>query len=113
VAPPAQQWQQPPGAQQGWQPASQQGPSQQQHTSAAELTSGSLVKQAAAVPRVGWRKMVHAVTGGAVNPGLSQTELHRRDSIERATAPVRGCHRIAIVSLKGGIGKTTTTAGWA
>jgi len=111
VAPPAQQWQQPPGAQQGWQPASQQGPSQQQHTSAAELTSGSLVKQAAAVPRVGWRKMVHAVTGGAVNPGLSQTELHRRDSIERATAPVRGCHRIAIVSLKGGIGKTTTTAG--
>ena len=55
--------------------------------------------------------MVHAATGGTVNPGLSQAELHRRDSIERATAPVRGCHRIAIVSLKGGIGKTTTTAG--
>ncbi len=84
---------------------------QQQHTSAADLTSGSLVKPAAAVPRVGWRKMVHAVTGGTLNPGLSQAELQRRNLIERATAPVRGCHRIAVVSLKGGIGKTTTTAG--
>lgn len=55
--------------------------------------------------------MVHAVTGGTVNPGLSQPELYRRELVQRITAPVRGCHRIAIVSLKGGIGKTTTTAG--
>ena len=55
--------------------------------------------------------MVHAVTGGTLNPGLSQAELQRRNLIERATAPVRGSHRIAVVSLKGGIGKTTTTAG--
>jgi len=82
-----------------------------QHGSAADLTSGSLVKPSAAVPRAGWRAVVHAVTGGAVNPGLSHAETHRRNLIERATAPVRGCHRIAVVSLKGGIGKTTTTAG--
>ncbi|MDQ3475383.1 MAG: AAA family ATPase, partial [Actinomycetota bacterium] len=111
TAPQAQQWQQAQAAQVGWQPASQQGPTPQQHNSAADLTSGSLVKPAAAVPRVGWRKMVHAVTGGTLNPGLSQAELQRRNLIERATAPVRGCHRIAVVSLKGGIGKTTTTAG--
>lgn len=104
-----QQWTQQPAQEQSWQPASQQPPTH--HASAADLTSGSLVKAPAAVPRVGWRKMVHAVTGGTVNPGLSQAELLRRDLIERATAPVRGCHRIAIVSLKGGIGKTTTTAG--
>lgn len=110
AAPPPQQWQ-PADGQQGWQPGGQQLPSAPVHSSAADLTSGSLVKPAAAVPRVGWRKMVHAVTGGAVNPGLSQAEMHRRNLIERATAPVRGCHRIAIVSLKGGIGKTTTTAG--
>ena len=110
-AQPPQQWQQQPAAQQGWQPASQQAPPPQRHASAADLTSGSLVKPAAAVPRVGWRKMVHSVTGGTVNPGLSQAELTRRNLIERATAPVRGCHRIAVVSLKGGIGKTTTTAG--
>jgi len=111
AAPPAHQWQQAQAAQVGWQPSRQQGPPPQQHSSAADLTSGSLVKPAAAVPRVGWRKMVHAVTGGTLNPGLSQAELQRRNLIERATAPVRGCHRIAIVSLKGGIGKTTTTAG--
>ncbi len=105
--PPPAQWQ-PQAGPQGWQPPNQQAP---RHGSAADLTSGSLVKPAAAVPRVGWRAVVHAVTGGAVNPGLSQAELHRRNLIERATAPVRGCHRIAVVSLKGGIGKTTTTAG--
>ena len=104
-----QQWTQQPAQAQSWQSASQQPPPH--HASAADLTSGSLVKASAAAPRVGWRKMVHAVTGGTVNPGLSQAELLRRDLIERATAPVRGCHRIAIVSLKGGIGKTTTTAG--
>lgn len=111
---PAQQWQPQPGSQQAWRPGSQQVAqhgSAVQHSSAADLTASSLVKAPTAVPRVGWRAMVHAVTGGAVNPGLSQAEQHRRDLIERATAPVRGCHRIAVVSLKGGIGKTTTTAG--
>ena len=111
VAPPPEQWQQLEAAQQGWQPASQQPAQVPQHTSAGDLTSATLVKPAAAVPRVGWRKVVHAVTGGTVNPGLSQAEINRRNQIERATAPVRGCHRIAIVSLKGGIGKTTTTSG--
>lgn len=107
-----QQWPPQPTPGQGWQPASQHTPpAPPQHPSADDLTAGSLVKPTAAVPRVGWRKMVHAVSGGTVNPGLSQAELHRRSLIERATAPVRGCHRIAVVSLKGGIGKTTTTAG--
>ncbi|MDQ4036942.1 MAG: MinD/ParA family protein [Actinomycetota bacterium] len=115
VAPPSptppQQWTPQSNPGQGWQPTGQQAPPMPQHMSAAALNAGSLVKPAAAVPRVGWRKMVHAVTGGAVNPGLSQAEQNRRNLIERATAPVRGCHRIAVVSLKGGIGKTTTTAG--
>ncbi len=105
---PAQQRQPQQGGPEGWQPGGQQVP---QHSSAADLSAGSLVKAAPAVPRVGWRAIVHAVTGGTVNPGLSQAELRRRNLIERATAPVRGCHRIAVVSLKGGIGKTTTTAG--
>ncbi|MDQ3505395.1 MAG: MinD/ParA family protein [Actinomycetota bacterium] len=110
-APQSQQWQQAPAPQPSWQPPAPHGAPVERHASSADLTSGSLVKAAAAVPRVGWRKMVHSVTGGAVNPGLSQAELDRRNLIERATAPVRGCHRIAVVSLKGGIGKTTTTAG--
>ncbi len=110
-APQPQQWQPPQAPQPVWQPPAPQGPPVERHASSADLTSGSLVKTAAAVPRVGWRKMVHSVTGGTVNPGLSQAEINRRNLIERATAPVRGCHRIAIVSLKGGIGKTTTTAG--
>jgi len=106
-AAPPRQWQPQPAGQPGWQPA----PAALQHSSAADLTTGSLVKATAAVPRVGWRRMIHSITGGTVNPGLSSAEAHRRNLVERATAPVRGCHRIAVVSLKGGIGKTTTTAG--
>jgi MinD-like ATPase involved in chromosome partitioning or flagellar assembly len=44
-----------------------------------------------------------------VNPGQSPEDRRRQELIARATVPVRGCYRIAVISLKGGVGKTTTT----
>jgi MinD-like ATPase involved in chromosome partitioning or flagellar assembly len=74
------------------------------------LTSQTLLRQQDDVPRVGWRRFVHKATGGAYNPGLSQAEVEHRAMVARVTTPVRGSNRIAVVSLKGGIGKTTTTS---
>lgn len=54
--------------------------------------------------------MVGKATGGAVKPGLSATEKRERDVLRRIATPVAGCHRIAVISLKGGVGKTTATA---
>lgn len=79
-------------------------------SSAAELTSQTLLRPKAASSATGWRRLVHRVSGGSVNPGLSREEVSRQDRLQRLTTPVRGCHRVAVVSLKGGVGKTTTTA---
>ena len=52
------------------------------------------------------------MTGGLVRAPESAAERHRRDLVARARTPVTGGHhRVAVLSLKGGVGKTTTTVG--
>jgi MinD-like ATPase involved in chromosome partitioning or flagellar assembly len=59
----------------------------------------------------GWRRSLSLVTGGLLRLGESSADLRRRDLINRIRTPVAGGHhRIAVLSLKGGVGKTTTTA---
>ena len=53
--------------------------------------------------------MLYKLTGGAINVGPSPREQRERELIAAVRAPVTGCRRIAIVSRKGGVGKTTTT----
>ncbi|HLS78054.1 MAG TPA: AAA family ATPase [Nocardia sp.] len=71
----------------------------------------NLLKRARRAPRSGWRRAVHKVSGGVINPGESAADVVHRDLVERVNQPVRGDYRIAILSLKGGVGKTTTTVG--
>jgi MinD-like ATPase involved in chromosome partitioning or flagellar assembly len=60
----------------------------------------------------GWRRGVTRVTGGLLRLGESSAEMRRRDLINRVRTPVAaGHHRVAVLSLKGGVGKTTTAAG--
>jgi len=62
------------------------------------------------VPGSGWRRALYKATGGLVRPGESAAELRRRELIRRVRTPVAtGHHRVAVMSLKGGVGKTTTT----
>lgn len=57
----------------------------------------------------GLRGLAHRVTGGLVAAeGRREREL--RELLGRARRPVRGHYRIAVISIKGGVGKTTTTA---
>jgi len=59
----------------------------------------------------GWRRAVRSITFGLINPGNSRAERRRQEMIARAcTHVVGGHHRVAVLSLKGGVGKTTTTA---
>ncbi|MFA4084626.1 MinD/ParA family ATP-binding protein [Mycobacteroides salmoniphilum] len=82
------------------QPSRPQGPSHDQL---------GLIRSVKPLPRSGWRKAVHRLSGGAINPGESSDESHRSELIDRINLPVRGDYRIAVLSLKGGVGKTTST----
>lgn len=91
------------------QPAQTQAAPPQQQGHGGELSSAKLIKQAKRPPQSGWRKAVFVATGHLVNVGESPNDLHRRELITRVNQPLRGCYKIAMLSLKGGVGKTTTT----
>ena len=74
-----------------------------------ELSSARLLRPVAPVPRSGWRAALYTLSGGLLNPGESQRDLARRELRERASQRLAGCYRLAVVSVKGGVGKTSTT----
>ena len=105
-----QQYPMPPQQQPQQRPPQQQGPGpdpRQLH--AEELSSAKLIKQTKRKPQSGWRKAVFVASGHLINVGESPADLHRRELITRVNQPLRGCYKIAMLSLKGGVGKTTTT----
>ncbi|MCP2095133.1 MinD-like ATPase involved in chromosome partitioning or flagellar assembly [Actinosynnema pretiosum] len=88
----------------------QQAPQQRGDGSKAnEVSSQQLIKRAKRPPQSGWRKTLHSISGGLINLGESPADVRRRELIGRINQPLRGCYKIAMLSLKGGVGKTTTT----
>jgi MinD-like ATPase involved in chromosome partitioning or flagellar assembly len=76
------------------------------------LTTESLLHGKRAAPGSGWRRGVFRASGGLLRFGESAAEMRRRDLIHRVRTPVAGGHhRVAVLSLKGGVGKTTTAVG--
>ncbi len=74
-----------------------------------EINRDMLFRPTKRPPASGWRRMVHRMSGGGVNPGESRDDVRRRHLVERVNQPIRGDYKIAVLSLKGGVGKTTTT----
>ncbi len=74
------------------------------------LSADFLLPPRPAVPSAGWRRVLYTLSFGRYNPGLSPRQLADMTRLEQIRTPLRGCHRIAVISLKGGVGKTTTTA---
>lgn len=70
---------------------------------------GYAVRSPKRAPRSGWRRMVYLGSGKLVNPGESPVERYQRELNLRINQPLRGCFKIAMLSLKGGVGKTTVT----
>ena len=74
------------------------------------LRISDLVAPRKIAPDSGWRKLVHSVSFKTVNPGESPAERHYRQLRERIRRHIRKQYVIAVVSGKGGVGKTTMTA---
>lgn len=62
-------------------------------------------------PQGGLRRFLYTATGGMLNIGPGKKQLAEQELIERITRPLQGSHNTAVLSLKGGIGKTSTTVG--
>ncbi len=123
---PAEQYQQggPPQYQNPQAQQYQQGPQYQQLPQQGQFQLGQYppngpgpaledvpLRRAKKAPGSGWRRAVHHMSGGAINPGMSAEEMRLQELVARIRQPVRGDYRIATLSLKGGVGKTTTTMG--
>jgi MinD-like ATPase involved in chromosome partitioning or flagellar assembly len=78
--------------------------------SASELTDYTIVRRRSDKPGHGWRRALYTVTGGTVNPGPGPAELRRQDFARRIRRGLPRPRQIAVVSMKGGVGKTTVTA---
>lgn len=82
---------------------------EQQGSSVEDLSSARLLRPTKRAPRSGWRKALYVASGRTLNLGESPEDVHRRELIVRINQPLQGCYKIAMLSLKGGVGKTTTT----
>ncbi|TYB57281.1 AAA family ATPase [Nonomuraea sp. PA05] len=81
-------------------------------TTAESLRPERLLRTRRRPPTGGWRKAIHTLSGGLIHLGDSKAERRRQELIERIRQPVTAGHfRVAVMSLKGGVGKTTTTIG--
>jgi MinD-like ATPase involved in chromosome partitioning or flagellar assembly len=75
-----------------------------------DLSTRSLLREVKPPPSSGWRRALYLASGKLINVGESPRDIHRNNLIAHVNQPLSGCYRIAVVSLKGGVGKTTITA---
>ncbi|MEU1026568.1 MinD/ParA family protein, partial [Streptomyces sp. NPDC005904] len=74
------------------------------YTAAVELSSDRLLRNTK--PKA---KSSRAGGGSRFKLGGKKEEAERQRKLELIRTPVLSCYRIAVISLKGGVGKTTTT----
>jgi MinD-like ATPase involved in chromosome partitioning or flagellar assembly len=80
------------------------------HTPYPELSTGMLLRPVAPPPSEGWRLLLYKASGGLINLGEGPRAARHNNLVAQVNRPLRGSYRIALLSLKGGVGKTTITA---
>lgn len=75
-----------------------------------DLSTVALLGQPKRTPSAGWRRWLYLGSFTLVNLGEGRKAMRRKELTAQASRPLRGCYRIALLSLKGGVGKTTITA---
>ncbi|GKV72802.1 MinD/ParA family protein [Pseudarthrobacter sp. NCCP-2145] len=72
---------------------------------------GLFVKEQKPRPRGGVRGAIYSMTVGAWNLGPSPKQRQEEELVRRISRQLQGSYNTAVLSLKGGIGKTSTTVG--
>nr|WP_232079000.1 MinD/ParA family protein [Mycobacterium florentinum] len=80
------------------------------HTPYPELSTGMLLRPIKPPPSEGWRRLVYALSGRMINLGESPRAARHNNLVAQVNRPLRGSYRVAVISLKGGVGKTTIAA---
>jgi MinD-like ATPase involved in chromosome partitioning or flagellar assembly len=80
------------------------------HTPYPELSTSMLLRPIKPPPSEGWRRLLYLASGRLINLGESPRAARHNNLVARVNRPLRGCYRVAVVSLKGGVGKTTIAA---
>jgi MinD-like ATPase involved in chromosome partitioning or flagellar assembly len=75
-----------------------------------DLSTVALLGQPKRAPSQGWRKWLYIASFKLINVGESPKVNRINSMVAQVQQPLRGCYRIALLSLKGGVGKTTITA---
>ena len=75
-----------------------------------DLSTVALLGQPKPAPSQGWRKWLYVASFKLINVGESRKVIRHNDLVAQVKQPLPGCYRIALLSLKGGVGKTTITA---
>ncbi|BDB40417.1 MULTISPECIES: MinD/ParA family ATP-binding protein [Mycobacterium] len=75
-----------------------------------ELSSTVLLRPVKPPPSEGWRRALYVLSGQLINLGESPRATRHNNLVAQINRPLRGSYRIAVLSLKGGVGKTTITA---
>ena len=79
--------------------------------SQTEQPAGFIKPSQAAPPRGGFRGWLYRLTGGALNLGPSPAEREEAELNRRIRRRLDGSRNTALLSMKGGVGKTSTTVG--
>ncbi|MDT0549940.1 MinD/ParA family protein [Streptomyces lonegramiae] len=74
------------------------------HTAAVELSSDRLLRNQPKAKKPGAN-----ARPSRFKPGAKKEEAERQRKLDLIRTPVLSCYRMAVISLKGGVGKTTTT----
>jgi MinD-like ATPase involved in chromosome partitioning or flagellar assembly len=75
------------------------------------LDEATVIDRQKQAPQSGWRRALHRATRGYINPGDSRRDREREELLAHIRQVITGDFRIAVLSVKGGVGKTTTTLG--
>jgi len=75
-----------------------------------DLSTSALLRHVKPPPSNGWRRLLYVLSGKLINVGQSPKATHYNNLVAQVNQPLQGCYRIALLSLKGGVGKTTITA---
>jgi MinD-like ATPase involved in chromosome partitioning or flagellar assembly len=75
-----------------------------------DLSTEALLGRPQQAPTRGWRKWLYLASFKTINVGEGARAEHHNQLVEQVRQPLSGCYRIALLSLKGGVGKTTITA---